>query len=150
MCTGGQLKLEFPLFCFCDFFVWTNHECAAKRTGRTARCQPITSVQRSAQAKQRVVSQSRVCGDAHRQNNLFSLKLVTVSIILATRLHVIWSKLYLGASSSPHWKNFCMCVCAWCLASLLCVLDMSRLSRVTTHRGFYREMCNRRPKTFAP
>jgi len=54
--------------------------------------EPITSVQRSAQAEQHAVSQSRVCSEAHRQNNLFSLKLVTVSIILATRLHVIYSR----------------------------------------------------------
>ena len=50
MCTGGQLKFHFPVF-FCDFCARTNHECAAKRTGRTARYQPITSVQRSPAAQ---------------------------------------------------------------------------------------------------
>jgi len=49
-----------------------NHECAAKRTGRTARYQPITSVQRSAQAEQHVISQSRVCSEADRQNSTLS------------------------------------------------------------------------------
>jgi len=49
-----------------------NHECAAKRTGRTASYQPITSVQRSAQAEQHVISQSRVCSEADRQNSTLS------------------------------------------------------------------------------
>jgi len=34
--------------------------------------EPITSVQRSAQAEQHAVSQSRVCNEAHRQNSMLS------------------------------------------------------------------------------
>jgi hypothetical protein len=49
----------FYFFVFFHFFTEsTNHECAAKRTGRTARYQPIMSVQQSAQAEQHVISQS--------------------------------------------------------------------------------------------